>query len=242
MDYIKTAATIRHITFEDLGCFESPLVRAGYKLQYHDVGEIDWRIFDELKENPPDLLVVLGGPIGVYEEDKYPFLTKEITLLQERLEKNLPTLGICLGAQLIAKALGERVYPGSAKEIGFAPIDLTTDGESSCLRHFKDGPVLHWHGDTFDLPKGATRLASTAICENQAFSYGRSTIAFQFHPEAGGPGFEHWLIGHAVELSAAGIDINNLRQDAKQFRSDLCERAELCIEEWLAGINSVAFR
>jgi GMP synthase (glutamine-hydrolysing) len=104
-------------------------------------------------------------------------------------------MGICLGAQLIARAAGARVYPSGVKEIGFAPITLTEAGCDSCLAAFADDPLtLHWHGDTFDLPEGATLLASTPGCRNQAFSLGPTVIGFQFHPEAGGPGFERWLI------------------------------------------------
>ena len=108
---------------------------------------------------------MLGGPIGAYEEALYPFLTDELRLIEACLHNNVPVMGICLGAQLLARALGARVYPGSAREIGIAPVTLTDPGRVSCLRHLEAAghQVLHWHGDTFDLPAGATRLASTAV-------------------------------------------------------------------------------
>lgn len=216
----KTAVAIRHLQFEDLGCFEPALERNDYEVKYHDVGV---RPLEELLESPPDLLVVLGGPIGAYEDRTFPFLKKEVDILKARLQKGLPTMGICLGAQLMAHALGSRVYPGPAKEIGFSPLQLTSEGEQSCLRHLDGGRVLHWHGDTFDLPAESVRLASTDLCVNQAFRYGTASIAFQFHPEAGGRGFERWLIGHTVELAAAGIGVSELRAESELLQQDYRE-------------------
>jgi len=232
---LKTAVAIRHLAFEDLGVFESVLARAGYKVHYYDIG------IDELWTLEPvktDLVVVLGGPIGAYEDAKYPFLAEEIDILEQRLAAGQPTIGICLGAQLMARALGARVYPGPEKEIGFAPIHLTEEGRASCLAAFEDRPVLHWHGDTFDLPDGAVRLASTAACENQAFAYGRNAIAFQFHPEAGAGGFERWLIGHTLELHAAGKRVDQLRADHQAFAPDLKRRAAACLETWLGQLGA----
>src|SRR5215475_13599627 len=123
-----------------------------------------------------DLVISLGGPIGVYETEDYPFLMSELALLEYRLSRDLPTLGICLGSQLMAKALGGRVFKGLVKEIGWGTINLTDEGRSSCLKPLQDDDavVLHWHGDTFDLPRGAIKLASNLNYENQAFAYGRN--------------------------------------------------------------------
>jgi GMP synthase (glutamine-hydrolysing) len=231
---VRTAIAIRHLAFEDLGAFEEPLASAGYRIEYRDIG------VDPLSPSDTtaaDLLIVLGGPIGAYQDDQYPFLPKEIALIEQRLSIAKPTIGICLGAQLMARALGARVYPGPEKEIGFAPITLTVEGRDSCLAAL-DGPVLHWHGDTFDLPAGATLLASTAICENQAFSFGRNAIGFQFHPEAGGPGFERWLIGHTLELDQAGKDIVKLRVEHQALADGLKRRAAECLRAWLEQTES----
>src|SRR5262249_8638955 len=146
-------------------------------------------------------------------------------------------MGICLGAQLMARALGPRVYPGPAKEIGWAPITLTHAGTSGPLRHLESGPVLHWHGDTFDLPAGAELLASTAICRNQAFSYGSSALAFQFHPEAEGKNLERWFVGHAVEIAGvAGLTVEQLRADTQRFAPAAEERGTRCFSDWLAAL------
>lgn len=231
---LPTAVAIRHVAFEDLGAFGAPIERAGYKIHYYDAG-IDalWT----LEPVKTELVIVLGGPIGAYEDETYPFLREELDLLEGRLAAGRPTLGICLGAQLMARALGARVHPGAAKEIGFAPLKLTDQGRASCLRGFDGQPVLHWHGDTFDLPDGAARLAETAICRNQAFSYGPNALGVQFHPEAGGEGFERWLIGHAHELAREGIDVPQLRAEQNALQAALHGRAETCITEWLANLQ-----
>ncbi|MEJ2118658.1 MAG: glutamine amidotransferase [Alphaproteobacteria bacterium] len=231
---MQTVNVIRHLAFEDLGAFEPVLTQAGYSIRYHDIGVDD---ISALNPHDAGLLVVLGGPIGAYEDDKYPFLSGEIEHLAARLAADKPTMGICLGAQLMARALGARVYPGAEKEIGFAPLSLTESGRASCLGVFESEPVLHWHGDIFDLPDGATCLASTRVCPNQAFSYGANAIAFQFHPEAGGAGFERWLIGHTAELAQAGKDIPQLRAENERLAPGLKRRAETCLQQWLAQLK-----
>ena len=232
---MTSTIVLRHVPFEDLGAFASVLERRSSVLNIYDVGVVDMWTLDPVN---PDLLVVLGGPIGVYEEEAYPFLVHETAFIARRIEANRPTLGVCLGAQLIAKATGAKVYPSGMKEIGFAPITLTEAGRASCLAPFTDDPVtLHWHGDTFDLPGRATLLASTSACTNQAFALGSNIIGFQFHPEAGGPGFERWLIGHAAELSAAGIDIPRLRADASRYGASLASKAETVLTTWLDGLR-----
>lgn len=193
----KTALAIRHVAFEDLGSFEKPILEADFALEYRDAGAGNL-----LGGDPqPDLLIVLGGPIGAYEDAAYPFILDELSLLKRQMDLGRPTLGICLGAQLMACALGTRVYPGPEKEIGWKPAELTSAGADSPLRHFDGIPVLHWHGDTFDLPEGCDRLASTAICRQQAFSRGRNILGLQFHPEVRASHMEYWLIGHAGEIA-----------------------------------------
>jgi GMP synthase (glutamine-hydrolysing) len=228
---VKTVAAIRHVHFEDLGAFESVLAASGYHIQYWDAGISDL-------QHPGvadcDLLVVLGGPIGVYEADKYPFLTDEIAVIEKRLNFGRPALGICLGAQLFARGLGTRVYAGPAKELGWAPVTLTEAGKHSPLKSLENVPVLHWHGDTFDLPEGAELLASTAVCRNQAFSYGKSVLAFQFHPEASAKNFERWLIGHAVEIGKTpGVSVTKLRSDTAHFAPESAPLGQQCLRDWL---------
>ena len=130
------------------------------------------------------------------------------------------------------------MYPGSAKEIGWNPLTLTQAGMHTPIRYFQGVPVLHWHGDTFDLPSGAQLLASTAICNNQAFSFGKTVLAFQFHPEASASNFERWLIGHAVEIDGVpGLSVARLREDARRFGTAAGEAGQQCLAEWLATLG-----
>ena len=130
-----------------------------------------------------DLLVVMGGPMGVYDERDYPWLVREKEFLKQAINTGTRVLGICLGAQLIADVLGARVYPNDQKEIGWFPIEgMQTPGKIGPLLT-RAGKVFHWHGDTFDLPAGATHLAKSPACKNQAFSVGDQLLALQFHLE-----------------------------------------------------------
>ncbi|MFO1189995.1 MAG: glutamine amidotransferase [Alphaproteobacteria bacterium] len=229
----RTALAIRHVAFEDLGLLGSILASRGFGVRYVEAGADDLAGIDPLG---PDLVVVLGGPIGVYEGDIYPFLANAIALLEQRLAADRPTLGICLGAQLMAAALGARVYPGNGKEIGWKPLALSTAGARSCLAELGDAAVLHWHGDTFDCPTGATHLASTDLYPNQAFAWRRNGLALQFHLEVVDPAsFEHWLIGHAVELGrVSGLTVPGLRAATARNGPALRLRAMRTFTRWLA--------
>jgi GMP synthase (glutamine-hydrolysing) len=227
----RTLFAIRHVHFEDLGTFEAVLSKAGYEVRYHDVGAADLAMLDAVA---PDLLVLLGGPIGVYDTAAYPFLELERHLIAQRLAARRPLLGICLGAQQVAAALGARVAPMGVKEIGFAPVSLTEAGTRGPLRHLDGVAVLHWHGDAFETPPGAVNLATTQVCPAQAFAYGPHVLGLQFHPEAdASAGLEPWLIGHAAELAAAGIDTRGIRADAARHGPSLREAARATLTEWL---------
>ncbi|RDL46468.1 Gamma-glutamyl-L-1-hydroxyisopropylamide hydrolase [Ensifer sp. M14] len=231
----KSAVVIRHVHFEDLGTLAAPLRRAGYDIEYRDVGTAD---FLDFAPDVADLMIVLGGPIGVYENHAYPFLQREVEVLAARLNAGRPTLGICLGAQLIARAGGAQVFPSGIKEIGFDPISLSEAGSASPLRNLDGVPMLHWHGDTYDLPAGATLLASTSKVVQQAFSIGSNILGLQFHAEADtGAAFERWLVGHACELAAAKIDIVKLRNDAAEFGAALAVAADAMMTEWLEQVH-----
>ncbi|WP_445116078.1 glutamine amidotransferase [Acinetobacter sp. WZC-1] len=230
----KSIYAIQHLAFEDLGSLEDIFYQLGYRVRYFEAGVDD--LTPALQYE--GLTIILGGPIGVYETEDYPFLKDELHHLKQRLDKKRPTLGICLGAQLIAQALGARVYAGHVKEIGWSPLEIryATD---NMLAPLENTPVLHWHGDTFDLPRDAELLASSSVYSNQAFRVGQHILAMQFHLEVTAEHMEKWLIGHSCELRKANINIPALRQDSQLHAQALQTRAELIIKAFLAQIATL---
>jgi GMP synthase (glutamine-hydrolysing) len=233
----KICLAVRHVAFEDLGLL-GPLVAArGYGVRYHDAGV---QPFDTETLMAPDLLIVLGGPIGVYEQEAYPFITDEIAAIAARLEANKPMLGICLGAQMMAAALGAGVAPGPVKEIGWAPLTLTSAAQKSVLAPLGASPVLHWHGDNCELPAGCAHLASTPHCPVQAFARTPLQLALQFHLETEPARFESWLVGHTVELGKAGIDPRELRTQARTLGPASREVGRKVLAAWLDKVEAAA--
>jgi GMP synthase (glutamine-hydrolysing) len=232
---VPSTVALRHVPFEDLGLLAPLLAQRSHALTYVDVPVEG---VERVDARAADLLVVLGGPIGVYENDDYPFIDAEVALIEKRLATGKPVLGICLGSQLMAKALGSRVYPAGVKEIGWAPIELTAEGGTSCLRHLANTPVLHWHGDTFDLPAGATRLASTRVCANQAFAYGATALALQFHAETAGVAVEGWLVGHTGEIARTpGLSVKGLRAETARCTPAVERAGTACFADWLTAVG-----
>lgn len=232
---MKTAAVICHARFLDLATFDETLRACGYQIRYYDAG-YDAFTFDPVDA---DLVVVLGGPIGAYELEDYPFIADEMVILRARVAADRPTLAICLGAQILAQALGGRVYAGT-KEIGWAPVTLTKAGERSVLHDIgRDAiPVLHWHGDTFDLPDGAERLASTPGCTNQAFSLG-ATLAVQFHPEVSARHFERWLICNTTQIAfMKSHTVRSLRDQATRYADAAAISGQKWVAAWLEQVEN----
>jgi GMP synthase (glutamine-hydrolysing) len=231
---MRKALVINHVAFEDLGSLETELTQSGCKIEVIDACSADLRAIDAVDS---DLMVVLGGPVGVYEHQTYPFLKVEIELLRRRLAAKRPTLGICLGAQLMAAALGASVYPGTkGRELGWAPIRAASDqGVPPWFDAFLLGDlrVLHWHGDTFDLPAGSTRLAGTDCYPNQAFVMENHALALQFHLEVTVQGLERWYVGHASELAQAGKKVVELREESRIFGPALERAARELWRQWL---------
>lgn len=228
---MKHAVALQHVAFEDAGILQPLLLAQGWQLQTLQAG------VDALDDaETADLLLLLGGPISVNDGAAYPFLADSLALLQRRLQQQRPTLGICLGAQLMARALGATVAPSGGKEIGFAPLLLTDEGQRSPLQALQGIPVLHWHGEAFELPAGAQRLASTPACRHQAFAIGNHALALQCHPELDARQFERWLIGHAAELQQAGIDPADLRAQARRYGAPLAAAATTLFDHWLQAL------
>ncbi len=170
---------LQHVPFEGLGQIEPWLQARGYAISAT-------RLFagEPLPEpGAVDLLIIMGGPMSINDEAEHPWLAAEKRFIRAVIERGRPVLGICLGAQHIANALGAKVYPSPHKEIGWLPIESVAPDEAATFRFPPSSTVFHWHGETFDLPPGAVRLARSAGCENQAFQLGDRVIGLQFHLE-----------------------------------------------------------
>ena len=221
---------LRHVAFEDLGSFEPLLQARGFDIDYRQAGvdpisEPDWM--------DAELAVVLGGPIGVNDLPLYPWIADELQLAAMRMHARLPLLGLCLGAQIMAAALGAEIYPGPRKEIGWSELSVNRAGLASPLKHLEGVPVLHWHGDTFDLPVEAELLASTALTPNQAFAIEDFGLGLQFHAEIRSEDIETWLIGHSAELAQADIDVVRLRADSRRHGQALQDAGRGLLDAWL---------
>lgn len=208
---------------------------------------IRYRVVEIYRDKLPNsedvrMLIILGGPMSVNETDRYPFITAEETLVREFIAKGKEVLGICLGAQIMAKALGARVYPGPEKEIGWHDIELSGEGIKDPLMnrlalHPKAGDfwrkfkVFHWHGETFDIPAGAERLAKSSLYNNQAFRYGRKAYAFQFHIEVKKETIYEWLKNEPV-------DMDRIRRETEAFYDDYSGRAANFYRTFFKGLTS----
>jgi GMP synthase (glutamine-hydrolysing) len=228
---MQNAVAIRHVAFEDAGTLESVLEDRGIGLRYLEAG-----VDDLSPAKDTDLLVVLGGPIGIYEVDRYPFLKQELATIEAAVKQGIPVVGICLGCQALAAVLASRVYPGKQKELGWDEMTLTKEGKAPPLGAIEGVRVLNWHGDTFDLPVGATRLASTSITPNQAFTYGPKILALQFHVELPERDLEKWLIGHTVELANSKIDLGRLRAETARYAPAANAASQRVFNDWLDAL------
>ncbi len=172
------AHILQHVPFEGIGSIQSWLTAQNASVNYTR--------FYESPELPNikdvDLIIIMGGPMSVNDEASLPWLKKEKRFILEAIQAGKSVVGICLGAQLIANALGARVYHGHYKEIGWLNIEATSN-TTGLFQFPKKTTVFHWHGETFDLPSGAIRLAKSAGCQNQAFQVGKNVIGLQFHLE-----------------------------------------------------------
>ena len=206
--------------------------------------KIPFRIVDCEKESIPDedgfdTLVMMGGPMSVNEEDLYPYIKKEFELTRKCIAAGKKVFGVCLGAQIMAKAMGARVYVGPEKEIGWYDIELTDDGmqdplmkklalnprASEIQRRFK---VFHWHGETFDIPEGAVKIARSALYPNQAFSLGKGAYAFQFHIEVKKEMIYQWLEHESVDMGL-------IRKQTESLYDDYLGRAMSFFRAFLKG-------
>ncbi len=177
-----------------------------------------------------DFLIIMGGPMSVNDEDIYPWLSEEKSFVRQVITSGTPVLGICLGAQLIASALGSRVYAGPQKEIGWFPVTANKALQGG-FRFPATTTVFHWHGETFDLPEGAVKLASSQVCENQAFQAGNNVIGIQFHLEAT-PETVDRMVEHCHNELVKGEYIQGI-ETIKQLTTATCDQANALMENVL---------
>ena len=183
---------LQHVAHELLGTLNPLLKRAGFRIRYVNFAR---HPAAQPSLNGYDGLIVLGGPMSVNDAARLPHLTTELRLIEDAIQRDLPILGICLGAQLIAKTLGAHVYPNREKEIGWYDLSPTehAGADRLLLALEKTEKIFQWHGETFDIPRSTSRLAFSTLCDNQAFRYGQKVYGFQFHMEVDEPMIHRWL-------------------------------------------------
>ena len=206
---MRKLLVFQHVPFEPLGSLDSQFRAAGFRIRYVN--------FSRFTEPLPDVrryngLVVLGGPMNVNQTERFPHLEAEMDVIRDALAVNMPVLGICLGAQLLAAALGARVSRNPIKEIGWFDITPTTSGRDDALFSQFDGSekIFQWHGDTFAVPHGGVHLAESTQCANQAFRFGDNAYGLQFHLEADEALIKRWLATpvHLREIAELGTAVD----------------------------------
>lgn len=233
---MKTALIIRHVPYEGVAGYRAPIEEAGYLVDRIDVTDPD---FSRADLNGPDLLIMMGGPMGVYEQEQYPWIACQLRRLARRLEAQRPTLGVCFGAQMMAAALGARVFPGPVKEVGFHPVSIHDASPDNPLRHLDNVPILHWHGDTFDLPDDVELLASSHVYRHQAFRRGRNILALQFHAEMGeDPRISAWIEEWPESVIEAGGDEASLRAAHDLHGPVAVSAGRKMLSEWLRNVET----
>jgi GMP synthase (glutamine-hydrolysing) len=234
---MNTVYAIQHIACETPGLIAEALAARGAAIRHVRpfAGEAIPATMDGAAG-----LVVMGGPMGVYEQDQFPFLRDEIRLIQQALRDNKPVIGVCLGSQLLAAALGAAVTKGRQKEIGWFPVTLTRDGASDPL--LAGAPAsftaLHWHGDVFELPRGAVSLASSALTTHQAFRCGATAYGFLFHMETTAPLIEGMVGNFGDELQGARVNGDDIIARAGEHLPALQQVGRAAFSRWAALLSA----
>ncbi|MBI5344964.1 MAG: gamma-glutamyl-gamma-aminobutyrate hydrolase family protein [Deltaproteobacteria bacterium] len=232
---MRKALVIQHVQHEGLGAIGQALAEFGIE---PDIFKIYKGMAVPGSISPGvSALIVMGGPMGVYEDDVYPFIKDELKLIESALKEELPVLGVCLGSQLLAKAGGADVYKGKAKEIGWYKLSLTDEGERDklLLGLPPEMMVFQWHGDTFDVPGNGVNLASSELFPNQMIRVGRRAYGIQFHFEVTAGMIKEWIDVNGDELNAlkGKIDVDRILKDTPQYMADLTRLGRTVISRFL---------
>jgi GMP synthase (glutamine-hydrolysing) len=235
----KKVTVFKHSSSDGARLLRIILEEKGFDVQSLVTPSENINDFDALS---PDLLIVMGGSPGVYQAEHYPFLQQEIRILEKRLQADLPTIGVCLGSQMMAKALGAEVYKGSqGKELAWHPLTLLEAGKNHPVRHLcaPHTSMFHWHGDTFDLPQGATLLASSEKYKHQIYTHGKNALALQCHTELRLQDIQEWLVTHVDDVvgSRATISIEEARKQTAENIDTLNRQTRLFMNEWLEQVG-----
>lgn len=233
----KTALIIRHVPYEGVAGYRAPIEAAGYDVDRIDVSD---PAFSQVDLRDPDLLIMMGGPMGVYEREEHPWIACQLRRLAQRIEADRPTLGVCFGSQMVAAAMGAEVYQGPTMEIGFHPVSVHAPAGplGNPLRHIAGVPMLHWHGDTFTLPDQVELLASSPAYPHQAFRRGPNILALQFHGEMGlDPRFDAWIAQGGAAMEKAGVTEATLRAAHDSLGPQAVAAGQVMIAEWLEGLS-----
>jgi len=233
---LKTVDVVRHTAIDDLGSFRGVLDARGYQIRLLEPFAGD---LDGIDPAQASVTIVLGGAIGVNDAPRYPFITDEIRFIEKRLKSGKPILGACLGGQLMAAALGARIYKSREVEVGYLPVTLTEDGKRSALSALAHNNyrIMHWHGDAFDLPSGATRLAYSEITPNQAFSMGPNVLGLQFHMEADPRIVGGWTVAYTGDIERGKISLEALRTGIVREGKAAAEAGAKALAKWLDGLE-----
>jgi GMP synthase (glutamine-hydrolysing) len=228
----------QHDPFEDLGFFGEIFEKR--KTAFRSIrlfhGETPDQGWDRIRA-----LVILGGPMNARDEHLFPFLRWEKTIIRAAIEDDVPMLGICLGAQLIASAVGGSVYPGAVKEFGWYPVSITPEGRvDSLLGYLPEKPIVfQWHRDGFDLPAGALRLASSVYFDNQAFRLGRAVYGLQFHLQVTPQMISRWIDERSKDLAQFPyVSPDKLIADTRSYFPALKYYGERVLTEFLRRATS----
>ena len=235
----------QHVAHEILGTLDPLLRGKGFRIRYVNFGRSNYQIPN--LENY-DGLIVLGGPMNVDQVKDYPYLVPEVEAIKKAIDLDMPILGICLGSQLLAKALDAEVTKNSCKEIGWYDVKPTTEGKKDPLisQFSNEEKIFQWHGDTFEIPKGAVKLASSKTCGNQAFRYGDKVYGLQFHLEVDKQMIERWLVNpenkKELEELKGEIDPDVIRKETPEYINQLIMLSNKTFTKFLGLFGNIVKR